>query len=326
MKRINSIDYLRVISAIGVVAIHALTSPVTNSFHPVEYWLEEFLDIMHVCFMWSVPQFFMITGFCQALKEECSYEYCLKKAIKYIVVLFTFGLTFALIEEIYTNHIFNLETILVAIKNVISGKLWNHMWFIYSLIGIYLVLPALYTFMKDMKNAQIFVTILFIFTILIPFLNQYQKIGIDFPMGGYLFYVCFGMLVSKLEIPKKISNYALVMSFVLTILLIFYSRSHSVTYKNLIICLISIGIFTFFSQLNLKDNKIISLLAESSFAIYLLHPLFINIAIKILHIDFLSGLFPWILIKLLLLLIIVTILSLISSLIFRKIPFLKSII
>lgn len=35
----------------------------------------------------------------------------------------------------------NVSVLLNAIKSVISGNLWEHMWFVYSIIGIYLIHP-----------------------------------------------------------------------------------------------------------------------------------------------------------------------------------------
>ena len=73
MERKYSIDLLRVISAIAVVIIHTVCSPVGNSLFEFDSLLIKNLDRIHALMNWSVPVFFMITGYCLLRKEDCSY-------------------------------------------------------------------------------------------------------------------------------------------------------------------------------------------------------------------------------------------------------------
>ena len=44
----------------------------------------------------------------------------------------------------------------------------------------------------------------FFFTIFCPAINKWLPIGIDFPFGGYLFYVCLGGAIAKCRIKKEL--------------------------------------------------------------------------------------------------------------------------
>lgn len=77
-----------------------------------------------------------------------------------------------------------------AFKNVIAGKLWEHMWFVYAIIGIYLVMPVVHGFIKlERKDSFILTAILFAFNILFPVFQKWIPIGVELSFGGYLFYM-----------------------------------------------------------------------------------------------------------------------------------------
>ena len=89
----------------------------------------------------------MITGYCLSLKKECTYSYCLHHVLKFIKILFTVGLFYSLLEEVFIAKKFSITILGTSILNVFTGNLWDHMWFIYAIIGVYLVMPVLHSFM-----------------------------------------------------------------------------------------------------------------------------------------------------------------------------------
>ena len=93
-------------------------------------------------------------------------------------------------------------------------------------------------------------------------------------------------------------------------------------FKHPIVCFMAMGIFLLISQADFKSNKIILEIAKCSWGIYLIHPFFMNIALKVLKIDLLSGMLY---IKLLIFAITLFAISLITTYILRKIPVIKKI-
>ena len=126
MRRNGSIDVLRIISAIAVLSIHVISAcgigvgneSIVDGGH---------LEGAHELLKWSVPVFFMITGYCLLCKETCTYRYCFQHVGKYLGVLCTLGLFYALLEEVFNARTINASVLKNSVLNVISGKLWDHM-------------------------------------------------------------------------------------------------------------------------------------------------------------------------------------------------------
>jgi surface polysaccharide O-acyltransferase-like enzyme len=58
-------------------------------------------------------------------------------------VLLLFGFVFSLMEVYFSSHTISPSGIMTAFVNVLEGHTWEHMWYLYVLLGIYLVLPIL---------------------------------------------------------------------------------------------------------------------------------------------------------------------------------------
>lgn len=290
MNRRGSIDVLRIVSAIAVVTIHVVTAPVGNVTKDIKTSTIEILNLIHNLMLWAVPSFFMITGYCLMKKEECGYKYCLKHALKYIVVLFTVGLGYALMEQLFCSRSFSFGIVGAALSNVICGNLWDHMWFVYAIIGIYLVIPLLHSFIKYReKEFYILTLLLFVFTILLPSFEQFFQVGIQFPIGGYLFYVCYGGVIAKYKSDSEKEMIIYFLGVIAFLYVICCGKTVTLEYMNLNVALMAMAIFTFVSRLDMQSNTTIRVLANCTWGIYLIHPLFINILIKVLKLDILNS-------------------------------------
>ncbi len=288
MKRYYHIDALRIISAIAVVVIHIVASPISNSPVPVDEGLVTILGCIQNLSNWAVPVFFMITGYCILNKTECTYRYCFSRSLKYVYVLLTVGFGFALMEEFVSTKAITLSLFTNSLYNVVSGNLWDHMWFVYAIIGIYWVLPVIHGFMKTGKNNRLILTgLLFFFTIGTEFLKHWVSIGIDFPFGGFLFYVCFGGLIAKGDLGRPFKWGAIVAGAAAVVWILLHPDV-DFSYYSLPVCAMAVAVFVVGCGLPVKENKLLLAVSQCTWGIYLLHPLFINIAFKVLHIDLLS--------------------------------------
>lgn len=322
MERKYNIDLLRIVSALAVIAIHTVTSPVSNSTASLDANLTVALQCIHNLLNWSVPVFFMITGYCIFRKEECTYRYCMKHVLKFALVLLTVGFAYAMLEEVAAKRTIDACVILTSMQNVISGKLWDHMWYVYAIIGVYLVLPVLHSFMQtDKRNRLILTGLLLFFSVIAPAFAKWQQIGVPFPFGGYLFYVCFGGLAVKEDFGKK-AKWGIVLSGVLAAVWVILHGKEAFGYFSLPICLIAGSMFVIINAIAVKPCRLLLTVSQCTWGMYLLHPLFINIAIKVLKIDLLSNkpylcLFGfWVALSLL---------SFAATYILRKIPLLKKL-
>lgn len=323
MNRNYSIDLLRVASSIAVILIHIVSAPIVNSSSVIDSSIIGALKLIHILMMWSVPVFFMITGYCMLKKSECTYKYCFKQVLKYVCVLFTVGFFYSLLEEVFSTSCINISTIKNSLFNVISGNLWDHMWFVYSIIGVYLGMPVLHRFIRESeKDAFVFLILLFFFTIISPSFSSVITVGIDFPFSGYLFYVCFGGFIAKYNVRNDVSFFGFLAGVCSVFWIIVCGDGYSLEYSSLPISLVSMAVFLFVSQLKIGNNNLILLLSSCTWGVYLIHPFFINLAIKFFNIDFLVD-FSFV--KLFLFFVVVSLLSFMVTYVLKKIPYIKNL-
>ena len=323
MKRKYSIDILRIISAIAVIIIHVVSSPVANSAVEVDASLTTNLNLIHNLMNWSVPAFFMITGYCLLRKKICTYEYCFSHVLKYVSVLFTVGLFYALLEEVFASKTLNFSILVQSVKNVISGNLWDHMWFVYAIIGIYLVMPVIHTFSQQgTSNIYILTALLFLFNILFPAIDEWLSVGAVLPFGGYLFYVCLGGAVAKINISNKLLCTVSFAGLLSIVWIVLGANTKEFGYNHLAVCLMAMSIFLIISKINIKPSKLILYISNCTWGIYLIHPFFINVAIKLLKVDVLTSQ-PYV--RLFVFAVVISCVSFLSIYILRKIPLVKKL-
>ena len=320
MTRKYNIDILRIISALAIIGIHVIRCPIHNSAS-IAPALESNLSMAHRLLLWAVPVFFMITGYCLMQKQDCTYKYAFKHVKKYVGVLFTVGLFFALLELFFEQRTINLSIIKTAFLNVIVGNLWDHMWFVYAIIGIYLVVPIFHNFFQKSKsNTEITTLLLLLFTVILPQFKNKLAVVNDYPFVGYLFYVCFGMLIAKTK-PSKLF---IPVAVVGTIISVFYLATNpfneEFNYLSLGVAICAASIFTIATYIKVEKNKTLLNLSNATWGVYLIHTFFINIAVKVLNLDLLSSL-PYL--KLGCLFAAVTVISFAVTFILRKIPLVK---
>lgn len=322
MNREYSIDLARIVCCVSIVLGHCMLVSIHQSPVPVDPIFSDLVEQLVLFIRPVVPVFMIITGYCITKKKTCTYSYCFSHVLKYIEVLFTVGLFFAMIELVFTESTFNGFTVIKAIGKVVSGQLWDHMWFVYTIIGIYLVLPVIHSFLQqDNKSAITITSLLFIFTIMTPYLEKWIHIGIHLPFEGVLFYVFFGGTVAKINTKKKWCYiYVLILSLCMVYMVIFSKIDNWENFFHPAGCLMSMSLFLLLKEINVKPSNILLTLSGLSWGVYLIHPFFINVAVKGFRIT-LVGSLAWL--KILIFFCIISGLSFGTVYILKKIPVVK---
>ena len=102
---------------------------------------------------WAVPVFFMITG-ALLLDKKISYKDIFSKYIKKIaIVLLVFGTTFAFVKQYALTRVFSNELINNTLLSVLEDTGFGHLWYLYVLIGLYLLLPV-FNLIKNLKKMK----------------------------------------------------------------------------------------------------------------------------------------------------------------------------
>lgn len=321
--RIKYINSLRLVATLCVVFLHTSAGMlVKGSFEGnSEFWLSCYKFIMQ----FSVPLFVMISG---ALflnpNKEASFQILIRKYVKRIALaLLVFGLPMCLIE-VYFNQ---SGGVMKGFANFLTGHSWDHMWYLYMLLGLYLITPIIKPFVVKAtgRDWMMALGILFVLSSLLPTLNDmgvgitgYMIASTPFPFIYLLgYWLCwkasFKVFVNK---PFLITIILLCLGI---IVLKCYWRFGLYGYADPVVICLASSMFLLFKSLDVNWN-LANRLAPYCFGIYLVHPVFINFAYKFIGVeaDLVVPIYNFIGFFMLF-----VVLSLCSTYILMKIPFLK---
>lgn len=84
---------------------------------------------------------------------------------------------------------------------MINGNSWSHLWYLYALIGLYLILPMLKAFVNNSneKTLLYLISVIFIFSFVIKLIDKVSgaTIAFEIPITGFaIFYALAGKLLN----------------------------------------------------------------------------------------------------------------------------------
>ena len=194
---------------IMVIILHA-AAPILYRLNkvPLSEWMTGNIydSLMRAC----VPIFFMISGYLLLSKDEPISDFLKKRASKIIIPL-AFWSIFYLLWKIYFEG-FKLS-FASGLLSAIFAPTYFHLWFVYSIAGLYLAIPIIRKFTKSATNSQLlyFVAIWFFTCSLLPLIEKslHIKSRYDlFMFGGYLGYMVLGQLLGRLQYRNKHATFA----------------------------------------------------------------------------------------------------------------------
>lgn len=144
------INMLRVISTMAVVVLHVSAQVVlgVNDVQSISWWVGNFAD---ASVRWCVPIFVMISGalLLDPLKDE-STSFYLRKRSKRILIPLIFWTFFSFLFVAGVEE-FSLKNMLLKIS---FGLPYAHLWYLYMIIGLYLITPFLRTYIRSSSSRE----------------------------------------------------------------------------------------------------------------------------------------------------------------------------
>lgn len=335
-KRIYYLDILRIAATFGVLFNHIPLAAV-HIFDKQATDVDRFLvngnvHVMH----FAVPLFVMITG-ALLLQPERKIDYgkvLTKYAWRMVVILALVGTAFAWMEIFFADKHFALVQIPQALVNTLGGHTWKHMWYLYMLIGLYLVTPLLKAAVNHLPTRDLdwLIAVGLLFTSVIPAVTHYAdvEVGIKFPVAShYVFLMLTGYRLSTIDF-RQARPWLWMALAVAVVYMLFGYMEYVLGYKSLIwlsgyespmMIFYSVCIFIAIKELRYDWQPTMRLggdkFSRDSFGIYVFHMLWVNIIYKVVKFNPIeTGL--WSLIPVL---IVVTLLAWATTIAFRKIPF-----
>ena len=167
-KRIVWIDLLRVISMISIIIIHVIGNTL-NTYHLNGTAKTIYHIIEQLCYF-AIPLFVMLSGIFFLNKDIDIRKIITKYSKKILLIILVFGSFYSFLELFFIDKKISLNLFITIFKNLITGNLWAHMWYLYMILGLYLITPFLRVFIKhaEEKTIQYFLVLMYLFSILIP--------------------------------------------------------------------------------------------------------------------------------------------------------------
>lgn len=306
-QRENNYDLLRIISSIAVITIHVSVSylnAITDDSILGNIYVDN-IDISclyNVLSRFAVPCFLMLSGaFILSDNRNGDYKFFYKKSLNNIgihTIIFSIlyflysqllAIAFVILKEGSLNELF------LPIKSFLAGEPYYHMWYLYMLIGVYLMVPVAIRLKQDIGEKFFcrFTVIFLILASLSVWTSTYKlkwNIGLSFCYLGYFF---VGYIIRKWSYRHKnnLKGILLFVAGILIELLMAYLRYCQLIGKAIIkvnviapycplVVVASILIFMGFSMMNIKKDY--SKISTLTIYIYLFHAGVWNLGIRVI--------------------------------------------
>lgn len=294
-NRIIYLDLLKIFSIFSMIVIHVSASFwVKTSVFEFNWHIYNIYDsLVRFC----VPVFFMISGvlLLEPRKKYSLYEIFNRYIIKTVRVFLIWSFIYALISKNANTEFSEF------LYFVITGHF--HLWYLYALVGIYLILPFLRNIAQNKVLLEYFLILSFIFTIMLTFLKANAQTAELFTIleqksefyfaYGYTGYFLLGYYLNKIEFTPKLRKLIYVLGIISVFITIIATAFLSIkarkgidTYYSYFmpnVYFVAVAVFIFFKrmfskiQLSSNTSQTVNLLANLSLGAYLSHDL-VNIA------------------------------------------------
>ncbi len=215
-RQINP-DIVRAVAIVMVILLH-LSSPLVSNFNgtpPAGWWIANAIDsFCRPC----VPFFLLLSGYflLDPSRDESAQTFFSKRVRRVVLPFLVWDVIF-IGWNIATQG--KTYTVWTALKAIIQGRIYFHLWYVYTLIGLYLVTPILRVYVRaaSKRNLTYFVALWALATGLIPLLNRLMGFdqGINFVVTtGFAGYFIAGPLLRDVRVkPNRL--WLLVMIYLL---------------------------------------------------------------------------------------------------------------
>ncbi len=301
-KRAVHFDLVRFVATYAVVQLHIATPWLwRESDTETGFWI--------TCLLFDtigragVPIFLMISGALLLSHEEPYGSFFKKRLTRVFVPLLFWTLVYEvriLLDQHYMHGGITADDWWTYLKNPLAGAVYDHLWFLYMIIGMYLVTPLLRKIAPVLtRTDQWYLLGLWVFAdVLLPLAYHYYdfSLGFNIPIvTPYLGFYMMGYYLMHHQFTAKeirITWVVFVLSYVLNVCLAWYdSNLHGkmqvfwLSHHRPGIFIMAASAFILlehyamraFSKFSEKKYKQLAYLGSTTFGIYLLHPLIIEL-------------------------------------------------
>lgn len=247
-----------------------------------------------------VPLFFMLSGALILPQGRDNIHKVWKRVVKVGLPLIAWSLILMVWFAASSPNWLHAPSIKLSIGQIFQAPVMTHLWFLYTLIGLYLFVPVLQAFFQtsDRSLQKLYLGASFIGASIVPFvadLTGVRILGIDlsfFPI--YAAYMLLGANLSNLRLDAKWAAVFLSGAFVAggcTALLTYWDTIRQgmpvetfYAYSSPAVVAGAVGFFVGLRNLELHHSpfwlRALNVLASLSFGAYILHPVVLYYVFK----------------------------------------------
>ena len=198
--RIIWVDFLRVVGSFLVVLSHV------DGWGGNPSWASTFYTIISRN---AVPLFFMVSGFLLLSKQESIYSFLKKRAWKILIPFFAWSIYF---DVLWNGELLNTGVSFTSLARlfirILRGTRAPHLWFLYTLIGLYIFIPILRIFIAKAKKTDIlyFIGLWIIVVPVFAIIQFFTPLSFGFELqfaSGYIGYFLLGTYLGQMNISKS---------------------------------------------------------------------------------------------------------------------------
>lgn len=305
-NRILYPDILRILAVFAVMMLHVSASGfVTN---PIQSYAWQIVNFYECLVRWAVPVFVMVSGmfFLNPQKEITLSKLYRKNIFRIVVALIAWGVFYrslSITKMIFIDNVCDKELtvgILKQCSTFVFGHVWYHLWFLYMIIGLYMLVPLIRIFTTHAtKNHYHYLFLLyFLFGSLLPFFQDSlllfdNRLKISFSIKelmGFAGYFILGYYLFKYDLSHRIKKWIYVLAGLSVVFQIFgtffvsakLGTASQLLYgnfrPNVVIQAVAVYLFIkdyFMNRIFSERTKgLIVLFSKYSFGMYLVHDFF----------------------------------------------------
>ena len=237
---------------------------------------------------WALPVFIMITGVLMLDPEKkITVKDCIRRyALRIFLVILLFGIPMAWMARYFHTRAVTPELLLGGVTDVLTGNSWDHLWYLYELTAVYLLMPLIRraSDAMDEKETWYVLAALFVLDFVLPFVYSLLHVQewLQIPMGYWIFYLLAGhMLYQKRTQIKKVlpacAAAAAVIAMILICRLDIYHADTLLDYDSPLVAVLSLSVFALVCGREYPGQVLLWKLDRLCFAVYLIHPFFIHL-------------------------------------------------
>lgn len=207
-KTIGYLTHLRAVACFAIVVLHTFYAALAYAPDAASQTIA--LTVRNLM-LWAVPCFVMVTGTLMLdPARKVTYRRLFGRYIlRMVAMLVIFSLLFALSDGLFGNAPLTPSVLLDGLKQVVFGGGWAHMWYLYLMIALYLLLPFYRKVAAALSrtDARYLIGVYLVFLSLVPFFETMVERDTAFYIcvySVYPLYLFLGDAIARklVELPR----------------------------------------------------------------------------------------------------------------------------